>query len=434
MGLPQEEERRLEEYAIERVERLRSLSSISAETRSRIEPVVSGAARNAHMRENRVSTFREFQSEHRWFRWISNVAVALLFYWLVFWWSLSLPLKEIPQADQSNAMFVTAVTLFILFFVARRLLSRREGYSGKIHVAASIFCFTLALAATREWWIEQVLKVTAIPAVQAWQPGARPIADMAGSAMLERSSTALLRIATLILIYQVGRAIVMAGQTAKSMEYASATLLNSVLEIAAQLETLVCRLDREPAGPPGRDGVTAHSYLWLPDRENVIRLLETTARFAEGYWGKTARVSDHVVNVEMQRVAEGIAAAVRRWKRAAAVGGAINLKEMRDAFSIAVVNCADGDWDLLASEVSAREVLSKRLMKLLRRVLALAVLIAAILAVLVRPFFWTQGLSSPAAAAPFMVAAAFVAGILDPTIYDRMTPVTKLGSDLIPKR
>ncbi|MGW9079687.1 hypothetical protein [Streptomyces kronopolitis] len=434
MGLLQEEERRLEEYSIERVERLRSLSSISAETRLRIEPVVSGAARNAYRRDSRVDAFQEFKSEHRWFHWISNAGVALLFYWLVIWWALSLPLRGMPQADQSNAMFLTAVTLSFLFFVARRLLRRREGYTGKIHVAASVFGLALTLAATREWWVEQVLKLTAIPAIQAWQPGVRPIAEMAGAAMLERSSAALLRIATLILIYQVGRAIVMAGQTAKSMEYASATLLNSVLEIAARLEMLVCRLDLESTVPPGQCGVTAHSYLWQPDREEIVRLLETTARFAEGYWGKTARVSDRLVNVEIQRVAEGIAAAVRRWKHAAAIGGITNLKAIRDAFSIAVVNCADGDWELLASEVSAREVFSKRLTKFCRRVLALTVLVGAILAVLVRPFIWTQGLNNPAAAAPFMVAAAFVAGSLDPTIYDRITPVTKLGSDLLPKR
>lgn len=433
-SLPQEEERRLEEYATERVEKLRALSFVSAEIRWHIEPIVRRAARNAHIRENRAATFQQFRSEHRLFRWSLNLVTAFALYWLVAWWALSHSFRKVPQSDQSNSMFLTLVALPCLFFATRTLIGRREGYSSQIHTAVTVFGLTLTLVATHEWWIAQILEVTALPAIQSWQPGTRPVADMAGAVMLERSSIALFRLATLILFLQVGRAVVMAGQTAKSTEYASATLLNSMLEIASQLEALVSKFDRECVSPAEQDAVTAHSYLWLPDRERIIELLETTARFAEGYWGKTTRVVDHVANVEIQRVADGIAASVRRWKSTAAIGGTYPLREMRDAFSIAVVNCAEGDWDLLARDVSEREVFSKRVMRVFRRILALTVLASGVLAILFRPFGWTKGLDSAAAAAPFMVAIAFIAGVLDPTIYDRLTPVTKLGADLLPKR
>jgi hypothetical protein len=67
-------------------------------------------------------------------------------------------------------------------------------------------------------------------------------------------------------------------------------------------------------------------------------------------------------------------------------------------------------------------------------VLGLSVLAVAVILVFMRPFSWSNGLGNAALAAPFMLAAVFFAGFIDPTIYDRMAPVTKLGSELLSKR
>jgi uncharacterized membrane protein (DUF485 family) len=410
------------------------LSNLDTETKHRIEPVILRAARTAYVRENRTDTFEAFRNEHPIFRWILNLSLFFIVYFVVGWWAFSQPFEKVPLTDRTNASFGAAATLVILYLGTRRLIGRREGYSGRIKVAAAVFGMVCLLTATSDWWVSQLLRITALPSIQDWHFGDRPIASMAGSAMLESTVTALVRMTLIYLFFEFGRAAVLAGQTARSQEYASATLLNSVLEIAAQLEETVANFSRQSESSASQESTLSYSYLWLPEREKLIRLLEKTARFVESYWGHNNRSVDYSVNAEIQRVADGIAAALRRWKPTAAVGGTENLQQMSSAFAIAVTNCADGEWTLLASEVSSREVLGKRVMKSIRRIIALSVLIAAILVTLLRPFDWTQGLKDPAVGTFFMLAAAFIAGLFDPTIYDRMAPATKLGSDLLAKR
>ncbi|MCX5094102.1 hypothetical protein OOK36_35620 [Streptomyces sp. NBC_00365] len=438
-SLPQAEQGRVERYALERLEKLRALSSLDEETRDRIEPAISRAAREAHIREGRITALREFRAEHRWIRWVSNLAITFILWWALLVWALALPLKSLPPADQSDTLVYAMFALILVFILFGKLLGRRNGRYGGIMAAVIVFCITTFVAVIRDWWITEILKLTANPAIQAWHPTKeRPVADMAGGAILAAVSIITARVAVLILLLEAGRAAYLAAGTAEPNASASAMFVDSVLEIAWGLEVMVRDLGREDSAnqvPSQEDSpVGSYEYLSSPDRKQLLERLENTAQFIEGHWHRTARLKDHAANVEVRRVADGIASSVRRWKPVAAIGGQDGMQEMRDAFAIALVNSAEGEWGLLAGDVSARELFSRRLIKLLRRILALLVIAATILATFVRPFDWMSGLGNAAVAAPLMVAAVFFAGFIDPTIYDRMAPAAKLGAELLPKR
>ncbi|MEV6485126.1 hypothetical protein [Streptomyces sp. NPDC051576] len=432
-SLPEEGERRVERYAQERVEKLHALSSLDETVRSRIEATISATAREAHIGEGRMTTLREFRAQHRWMRWISNFLVAFILWWVLLVWAVSLPLAHLSPSDGSDATALAAVVFIFVISPFGKLLQRRNERYGALKSALVIVGFSALLALTRDWWIHEVLKLTADPAIQTWHPyDGRSTGGMEGGAMLAAMTKIWFRVSFLWFLIEGGKVMLLTAGTAAPSASASAVLVDSFLDVAWRLEDVAGRIRRDPG--EGESLINAYEYLSSPERKQLVDQLESTARFVEGHWYKTARLKDHTVNIEVRRIADGIAASVRRWKPVLAVGGQEGLEEMRGAFALAVLNAADGEWGQLASDVSARELFSRRLFKVLRRMLALFVLAVAVVLVFVRPFSWSESMGNYAVAAPFMVAAALLAGFVDPTIYDRMGPVTKLGAELLPKR
>ncbi|MGA5454752.1 hypothetical protein ACPCVO_50230 [Streptomyces umbrinus] len=415
------------------------MTALDEVTRVRIEPAISAAAREVHIGEGRITAIREFRAQHRWIRWLTNLMVVLAVWWVLLVWAISRPLSSLVPADQSDASAFAGVILFLVILPIRKLLDRRKVRSGPVMAALGVCGLTFFIAATRDWWIGGVLDLSAHPGIQAWHPyQGRSVGDMEGGAMLVAMSLILFRLTFLMLLFELGKAALLTAGAAPPSNSASAVLVDSFLEIAWHVDNVARRMRQDSSvvrdGDLDGENINGYGYLSAPERSEILSRLESAAHFVEGYWYKTARLKDHAANIEVRRVADGIAASLRRWKPVAAVGGQEAVDRMREAFVVAVVNAAEGEWGLLASDVSARELLSRRLLKTVRRGLALSVLAGAVILVFVRPFSWTEGLGSAALAAPLMVAAVFLAGFLDPTIYDRMAPVTKLGAELLPKR
>ncbi|WP_409057588.1 hypothetical protein [Streptomyces sp. SYP-A7185] len=402
-------------------------------TRVRIEPVVSAAAYEVYGGEALLAVIREYRSQHRWVRWISNVVVAYLV-WNAARWALVGPLARLEPWDLSDASVFTALALFLIVLPARRLLDRNEGRFDRVRATAVVCGVALACLLTRGWWIPSVLEITAHPAIQSWEIYAgRGVGGMQGSVMLSAMAMILFRLTVLLLLIEVGRAMLRNSMSTTRSSLSSAILLTSLLEIAALLELQVREASTVPHTNGGGSDVGSYGFMVSSRREQLLDRLNAVARHAEGIWYTAMRSRDRVANLEIRKVADGIAVSVRRWIPVAAVGGQ-ELVQMRDAFTVAVVNAAEGEWGLLAGGVSARELLGKRVVKAVRRFLALLILAGAVVVVFVRPFSWTDNLGKAELAAPVMLAAVFLAGFADPTIYDRMSPVTKLGSDLLSKR
>ncbi|MEU1477785.1 hypothetical protein [Streptomyces sp. NPDC005760] len=432
-NLPHEEEQRVTLYAQERIAKLHTLSSLDEPTRVRIEPTVSAAAREAHISEGRMTAIREFRAEHPWIRRFSNILIVITVGWLLLVWAVSAPLVSLTPDDQADAVFLAGAVFCAIILPFRRIIERPKGRYTSAKAALVSFFLAFTIAFTHGWWSAQILDITSNPVVQNWEPyQGRTVSTMHGAEMLVAMTKILFRVTFLMVIFESGKALLLNAGSAEPNASASAVLLDSILGLAWLLEEVTKEDSRDTAE---RDGeIKSQGYLSSPERKEFIERQESTAQFVESTWYKTARLKDHAANIEIRRISDGIATSIRRWKPVAAIGGRDEMNRMKDAFAIAVVNSADGDWSLLASDVSARELFSRRLARSLRRTLALLVLAGAVVLIFVRPFTWTEGLGQATVATPLMLVAVFLAGFIDPAIYDRMTPVTRLGAELLPKR
>ncbi|MFF7134523.1 hypothetical protein ACFZBZ_19460 [Streptomyces sp. NPDC008196] len=112
---------------------------------------------------------------------------------------------------------------------------------------------------------------------------------------------------------------------------------------------------REDESPFAGAGTALRPYIASAGRREFVRELKSLAQFVEGRWRRATRTGDHTGDVEVNRVADGIAARIRHSKSVAAMGGP-ELEDMRRAFSVADV--ADEDWRIMAAEVSNRDLFS----------------------------------------------------------------------------
>lgn len=170
-------------------------------------------------------------------------------------------------------------------------------------------------------------------------------------------------------------------------------------------------------------------YLVRTERKELIRCLDRIARLAEGSWRRSLKVHDRIADEASGRLAAGIAEAARRWKPAAAIGGR-RLEDMHKSFVSGLVAASQENWDALATDVSEREFLARRLLRLARHIVAAAILVGAIFVIAVRPFEWLQR-STPGALDSLLFVAALVLSLtIDPAITDRLTRAIRLDDSL----
>ncbi|MFJ3809576.1 hypothetical protein ACIPWE_24905 [Streptomyces sp. NPDC090073] len=182
---------------------------------------------------------------------------------------------------------------------------------------------------------------------------------------------------------------------------------------------------------PSSDGL--RPYVASAERIDMIRSLDRIARMAEGRWKRSLRVGDPSADSAVAALGEGIAASARKWKAVAAKGGS-QLVEMNESFTQALVDAAKGDWELLASTVSGRELLRRRMLRALRRLLALMVMLSSALVVLIDPFGLMGKGSNPALDSLLLTFGAILTISIDPTVVERLGNASKIASTFSAKK
>ncbi|MFI1482633.1 hypothetical protein [Streptomyces sp. NPDC020747] len=175
------------------------------------------------------------------------------------------------------------------------------------------------------------------------------------------------------------------------------------------------------------------TYLTSSVRVDILLHLEKVAQAAEGRWKRSLRVGDEISDRAIYEIGDGIAAAARKWKVAAATGGD-KLVDMNNAFVNALVDAAKGNWELLATETSERELLRRKLFRMARRVLALATMGGTAYVVLFDPFSWFGASFSPAVSSFMLMFAAILSVSIDPAIVERIGSASKISGAFTDKK
>ncbi|MFF1376784.1 hypothetical protein [Streptomyces sp. NPDC058308] len=212
---------------------------------------------------------------------------------------------------------------------------------------------------------------------------------------------------------------------------ATAKVLLELLELATYAQAAI----EGPEEGVDRDTEGIRPYVSSDERKEVIESLERVARLAEGRWQRSLRVGDPVADSAVASLGAGVAASARKWKEVAAVGGD-RLVEMNEAFTGALVHAAQGNWILLAAEASGKELLRRRILRVVRHVLALSVMVATTYFVVVDPFaLWGKGAAaSPAVSSLILTIAAILSVMIDPTIIDRLSNASKVSTHFSAKK
>lgn len=129
------------------------------------------------------------------------------------------------------------------------------------------------------------------------------------------------------------------------------------------------------------------------------------------------------------RLADGVAAAARSWKREAATGIS-GLDHMRESFAVALVDAVDGRWGALAIDTVRESRLTKAL-RSLRRLVAIAIVLAAGALTILHPFEWTRVLSGASMGPIFMIVAGGIAIVVDPSVGDRISAAAKVTGGIL---
>ncbi|NUS74001.1 MAG: hypothetical protein HOQ05_11405 [Corynebacteriales bacterium] len=125
------------------------------------------------------------------------------------------------------------------------------------------------------------------------------------------------------------------------------------------------------------------------------------------------RTSDHLSNIEIDRVASGIAARLRGWTIQIALGGP-DLNKLRREVANAVVSAAEGDWYALAEPVSPRELQRIKIVRWARQTSAVVVLVGAWALMVVQPFEVMEKLADRGLTHVILMCALGLAAIIHP--------------------
>jgi hypothetical protein len=197
----------------------------------------------------------------------------------------------------------------------------------------------------------------------------------------------------------------------------------------------LARLSQEAAdGPIGgvsREGF--RPYVASQERRQILQSLDRFGRIAGGRWRKSLRVGDHTADAAVVGIGDGIAASAEKWKAVAATGGE-RLPEIKQVFSTALVDAARGNWELLATEVSHKELLRRRALKIARHWLALFIMLGSAYLVLLDPFSWSDKSTNPAINSLILIFAAVLSVTIDPTIVERLGNAAKVAGNFSSKK
>lgn len=345
---------RVDRTVREQLGKFDKLSSLDDETQRRVRPVVAAAEESLASREWETTLSR-----------LPNVLDPLAVLLTSFYFGgafIFILVSALSFHLDGNSLFF-AVAIAALVLGTRRLLRFilwwRLQRLVQLLTAAALVVGTLNL---RSWWtpalsdLQNLYRSTRTPSTAEWLKHIDwPGALHAGIWLATAVAVIGLIPSTLHRVY---RWITVASTYPKSSPVIqTARLINKFLEIAYFLETETRNKTRDSI-----------AYLSGPDRIKLITELERTANAVAGSWAKSMKTSHRSADAWVVSQAAGIAAAVRSWQPRVAQGGA-HLEDMREAFSIAVVNACDGDWQLLAtqSERNTKQV-TRRIREVIKRI------------------------------------------------------------------
>ncbi|MFI6534795.1 hypothetical protein ACIBHY_20240 [Nonomuraea sp. NPDC050547] len=119
---------------------------------------------------------------------------------------------------------------------------------------------------------------------------------------------------------------------------------------------------------------------------------------------------------ELFELATRISHAFRRWKIRLALGGVVNIEQAHVAFSLALLNVCDGDWELLAATEHPNEGhRSRPVVRVFLRILALLASLGLLFASILLASMFPAGLSAAVTTACTVMVIAQLLAILDPS-------------------
>lgn len=183
----------------------------------------------------------------------------------------------------------------------------------------------------------------------------------------------------------------------------------------------------------GQSGEGFRPYVASGERREILESLDRIARIAGGRWKRSLRVGDQMVDSAVAAIGDGIAVSAGRWKAVAATGGD-RLPEMRKAFAVALSDAAQGNWERLATEVSSKDLLRRRVLRFMRHLLALCIMLGTAYLVLLDPFSWFGKATNPAVNSFILMFAAILSITIDPTIVERLGSAAKVSGHFSSKK
>ncbi|MEU0208045.1 hypothetical protein [Streptomyces canus] len=200
------------------------------------------------------------------------------------------------------------------------------------------------------------------------------------------------------------------------------------LALLAEQASLGEDRDADSSPPPNE----LRQYLTSETRREMIQQLEAVARLAEGPWRRSLKTRDHSADVALYGVAEGIAVAARSWKPKVSIGGD-QLAEFQQVSARSLIAAVDGNWAELAVEVSPTGLFGRRIIRFLRRLVAITIFAGIAILVALKPFTWMVG-QNQIFDSIAVLSAAMIALAIDPTIGDSIGNAAKLAGNIGSKK
>ncbi|WP_370217810.1 hypothetical protein [Kitasatospora sp. GAS1066B] len=413
--------RELEDIVDRQRAKVSELSSLDTETRARIGPAVATAYLTTLVDPARGRSVKNFALDHE----PLIVRTVLLLGLFSFWGEHQKYFYALPQESQTSILIVVALAFFVTRFVFSVLdrASRWLAYLWRLCLVAS----AALLLRYRDGWMKSVHESGLLVAGRRW-PNWKQLSI--STAELDRvfvvSLSGVLAMALLPLVSSVSDEIVGFIRRRVSTSTAScARMIQRLFELALLAE----REGFESGDTESQRSLAFGNYLAGRGRLLIVDSLESLARFSETQWKNSILTGDRVADYSVVRLADGVAAAARSWKREAATGIS-GLDHMRESFAVALVDAVDGRWGALAIDTVRESRLTKAL-RSLRRLVAIAIVLAAGALTILHPFEWTRVLSGASMGPIFMIVAGGIAIVVDPSVGDRISAAAKVTGGIL---
>ncbi|MFC7624264.1 hypothetical protein [Microlunatus sp. GCM10028923] len=419
------------------------LEDIDQCTRERISPQVAAAERSLEIRSSWIRAVDGLPDRFP-VLWVVLAGTYIGIGWAMFRW-----IGDGAPAPKIIPLAVLLLALFIASSIITRILYTVLGSAGELLAMVILPVVFVGLARNPGWWQEWL---------NLWLQQVNLVAleSFFGSSI----NNALGISAALFAVLTIHRLVVFAaharGPREAESDLACALLLNGFLDVALKLQgrTTDSRVRAvRQVNPEGRRsvdtrceggsvidaeeeselaaeaaGIGLRLHIADDSRLGLVQELESLARFTERQWRRALRTGDPAVDLEVDRIATGIASRIRYWKTTAVLGGA-DLVRMRKAFSAAVVNISDEDWKAMAVAVSDRDLVGLRIVNWIRSIAAAVVLVGTITILVAKPFAWVVVVHESGMGNVVLVLAVAAASFLEPRVRDRIVgQINQVGS------